>query len=82
MLAGPNLPADISIPWHRANWHRCRETESERGKDRMKENHSRTEGGGNEGEKRKSAGGGITIYGSEKTEGRKRRTIMVGLRNK
>lgn len=29
MLAGPNLPADISIPWHSANWHRCRETERE-----------------------------------------------------
>lgn len=28
MLAGPNLPADISIPWHRANWqHRRRERE-------------------------------------------------------
>lgn len=27
MLAGPNLPADISIPWHHANWQGCRETE-------------------------------------------------------
>lgn len=35
ILAGPNLPADISIPWHRANWlrrrtERQRERENER----------------------------------------------------
>lgn len=48
----------------------------------MKENQSGTEGEGNEDEKRRSTGGGITIYGSEKAEGRKRRTIMVGLRER
>lgn len=42
MLAGPNLPADISIPWHSANWQHCRREkreERERGeRERMKEN--------------------------------------------
>lgn len=35
MLAGPNLPADISIPWPSANWQHCRR---ERARERMKEN--------------------------------------------
>lgn len=38
MLAGPNLPADISIPWHSANWQHCR-----REKERERERRGATE---------------------------------------
>ncbi len=45
MLAGPNLPADISIPWHSANWQHCRRERKREGENERKlVNNRRREG--------------------------------------
>lgn len=36
MLAGSNLPADISIPWHSANWQHCRRERQREGENERK----------------------------------------------
>lgn len=36
MLAGPNLPADISILWHSANWQHCRRERKREGENERK----------------------------------------------
>lgn len=59
MLAGPNLPADSSIPWHDANWHHCR---------RGRENERKlVNNRGRRSEREKERGMGV--YGGEKMEG-------------
>lgn len=83
MLAGPNPPADISIPWHSANWQHCRRERKREGENerklvnnRRREGAREWEGDGksmNQGEKRK------TERGKEDRE-RERKNNNGGLR--